>query len=325
MLSRNTEAVLLLTAPLILKKSDPDVRLLTPGEYNKLAMVVKDAGAQPADLLAADASTLVQACESALGLSLEPLLGRGFRLASAVEQWQSRSIWVYSRSDAEYPVKLKQRLKQLAPPLLYGCGRLPLPENPGLAVVGSRDASEERLNLAAGAGSLAARAGYTLVSGGARGVDKAAMQGALEAEGNVIGALADSLQRQSLAGDTREPLANGRLVLLSPFDPLAGFHVGNAMARNKVIYALADGALVVNADYKKGGTWEGAIEQLRKPDHIPIFVRRPGPDDRGLQALVEKGTRIWDDPSTPAELHALLAAPAPVPAPRVEQGAFALD
>ena len=67
---------------------------------------------------------------------------------------------------------------------------------------------------------------------------------------------------RAIARDNREPLMNSRLVLVSPYDPAAGFNVGRAMQRNKLIYALADVALVVAADFQKGGTWEGAIEQL---------------------------------------------------------------
>ena len=60
----------------------------------------------------------------------------------------------------------------------------------------------------------------------------------------------------------REALMDGRLVLACPYDPAARFQVGQAMQRNKLIYALSDAALVVNSDYGKGGTWTGATEQL---------------------------------------------------------------
>ena len=62
----------------------------------------------------------------------------------------------------------------------------------------------------------------------------------------------------------RNLLLDGQLVLISPYDPSAGFNVGNAMQRNKLIYALADTSLVVSSDLNKGGTWAGAVEQLDK-------------------------------------------------------------
>ena len=58
--------------------------------------------------------------------------------------------------------------------------------------------------------------------------------------------------------------------------PRAGFNVGHAMQRNKLIYALADAALVVSADFNKGGTWAGAIEQLEQLNYVPVYVRSTG-------------------------------------------------
>jgi predicted Rossmann fold nucleotide-binding protein DprA/Smf involved in DNA uptake len=77
-------------------------------------------------------------------------------------------------------------------------------------------------------------------------------------------------------------------VLISPYDPDAGFNTGNAMNRNKAIYALSDFALVVSASLAKGGTWEGAVENLRR-SWVPLFVRAANPQIPGNQRLVEMG------------------------------------
>ena len=113
-----------------------------------------------------------------------------------------------------------------------------------------------------GIGRLVAKARRTLVSGGARGIDQAAMRGALESGGKVAGVLADSLERTAMNREHRNLLMDGQLILVSPYDPSAGFSVVNAMQRNKLIYALADSAIVVTSDYNKGGTWKGAVERL---------------------------------------------------------------
>src|SRR5258708_24895620 len=113
-------------------------------------------------------------------------------------------------------------------------------------------------------GRLAARAGRMIVSGGAKGIDQAAMRGGLEGGGEVGGVLADSLETTAMNREHRNLLIDGRLVLVSPYDPNAGFNVGNAMQRNKLIYALADAALVVSSDLERGGTWTGAVEQLAR-------------------------------------------------------------
>src|SRR6185436_19207763 len=110
----------------------------------------------------------------------------------------------------------------------------------GLAVVGSRHVDGDLIQYAEEAGRLAAEAGCGVVSGGARGIDQAGMRGALERGGRATGVLADSLERGALSRDHRQLLPDGRLVLISPYDPAAGFNVGHAMQRNKIIYALAD-------------------------------------------------------------------------------------
>jgi predicted Rossmann fold nucleotide-binding protein DprA/Smf involved in DNA uptake len=98
----------------------------------------------------------------------------------------------------------------------------------------------------------------------------------------------------------------GRLAFVSAVDPAAGFNVGNAMQRNKLIYALADAALVVNSDYNKGGTWNGAIEQLEKYSFGPVFVRIGGNAGKGNEALVRKGALPWPEPKDGEALQAAI-------------------
>lgn len=104
-----------------------------------------------------------------------------------------------------------------------------------------------------------------IISGAARGIDSSAMGGALNNGGSVIGVMADSLGRSALAKSNREAFQDGRLVLMSAYDPSAGFNVGHAMQRNKAIYALADAGLVVTSDFNKGGTWVGLLQTLSLP------------------------------------------------------------
>lgn len=302
-LSPNTQAILLLTAPLIVGKGTPTKDLLTPGEYKRLARFLWDRQQQPADLLTAEGKSLLQECHSLIDSSrLKRLLERGFLLSQAVERWQTRAIWVISRADASYPKRLRTHLKDDAPPLLYGCGEMRMLNSGGLAVVGSRNVDDELIAYTEKVGSLAAGAGRALVSGGARGVDQAAMQGALETGGRVIGVLADSLEKAAMNRENRNHIMDGRLVLISPYDPSAGFNVGHAMQRNKLIYALADAALVVNADYEKGGTWAGAVEQLEKLHCVPVYVRSNGKTNKALDALQRKGAFAWPNPASSYEL-----------------------
>ena len=311
LISRNAQAILLLTAPLIVGRNTESPELLTPGEYKRLARHLREMQRQPADLVEGEAADLLRACGSVVDEGrLRRLLGRGFLLGQAIERWQTRAIWVISRADADYPRRLKTRLREDAPAVLYGCGDAGLLEAGGLAVVGSRHVDEALIEYTLQVGHLAARAGSALVSGGAKGIDQAAMRGALEAGGRVCGVLADSLEKTAMNREHRSLLIEGQLVLVSPYDPGAGFNIGNAMQRNKLIYALADAALVVSSDLGKGGTWTGATEQLNKLRLVPVYVRATGTESEGLRALQGKGAMPWPEPQDAGALEAILAAPA---------------
>jgi DNA processing protein len=296
-LSPNTQAILLLTAPLIAGRGTSSSELLSPGEYKRLARHLRAIQRQPADLLSPDAANLLRACQPVIDEArLLRLLGRGFLLSQVIERWQARAIWVVSRADAEYPRRLKAHLREDAPAVIYGCGDMSLLDSGGLAVVGSRNADDILIEYTTGVGRLAAKAGRSVVSGGAKGIDQAAMRGAMEAGGKVIGVLADSLEKATMNREQRNLLLGGELVLISPYDPSAGFNVGNAMQRNKIIYALADASLVVSSDLKKGGTWAGASEQLDKFRFVPVYVRSTSGSSPGIDALRTKGALPWPNP-----------------------------
>jgi DNA processing protein len=310
-LSPNTQAILLVTAPLIAGRENSSTDLLSPGEYKKLARRLREMQRHPADLLSPDAADLVHDCRVVVDEArLRRLLARGFLLGQVIERWQARAIWVLSRADTPYPRRLKMRLKEDAPAVLYGCGDTSLLETGGLAVVGSRDVDAMLIAYARNVGRLAADAGKSIISGGARGIDQAAMLGALEHGGKAIGVLADSLEKGAMNRENRNLLLEGRLVLISPCDPGAGFNVGNAMGRNKSIYALADASLVVNSDLDKGGTWAGATEQLDKLRVVPVYVRSTGETSTGIEALLKKGAIAWPDPQDVEAFNEVLDAAA---------------
>ena len=122
------------------------------------------------------------------------------------------------------------------------------------------------------------------------------MLAAVEAGGNVVGAMADSLARACTAANARDAIREGRLTLISPFDPEAGFHVGNAMSRNKLIYAVADYGVVVSSGFNEGGTWSGAIEQIEKLKLVPVFVRDVAGAPEGNKRLLKRGALAFPQP-----------------------------
>lgn len=307
-ITQNAQAILLLTAPLIVGRERDSAELLTLADYNRLARLLRESQLQPADLIAGSSSNALTIVETKFGgTRIESLLARGFLLSQALERWSARAIWVVSRADPHYPRRLKSRLREEAPPILYGCGEPTLLERGGLAVVGSRHVDEALMSYTEELGRLVSKSKRAVISGAAKGIDKAAMQGALRTGGRAVGVLAENLERAALARDNREPLMDQRLAFVSAYDPAAGFNVGHAMQRNKTIYALADFALVVTSDFEKGGTWAGAIEQLQRFRFVPVFVRNGGNVGRGNSALLQRGARPWPEPNTSGELDRALA------------------
>jgi predicted Rossmann fold nucleotide-binding protein DprA/Smf involved in DNA uptake len=96
----------------------------------------------------------------------------------------------------------------------------------------------------------------------------------------------------------RDFVLNGRLALLTPYSPTAGFSVGAAMGRNKVIYGLADFAIVVSSDYQTGGTWAGASEAL-KTNWCPVFVRDSANAPKGNRELQKLGASSLPEDELP--------------------------
>ena len=297
-LSPNTRAIMLLTGPLMGGRGAAPSELLKLAEYNALARHLRELKRQPADFLGPDADDLIEACRGVVEESrLRWLLGRGFVLEQIAERWASQDIWVLSRADADYPKRFKARLREDAPAVIYGCGDVNLLNTGGLAVVGSRHLDDALADDTISICRLAAQAGKTLVSGGAPGIDQVAVGASLRAGGRVSAVLADSLAKTVLNRQYKNPLLDGQMVLMSPYDPNATFNSSLSTQRNKHIYALADVGLVMSASFRKGQTWAGAVEQLDQLKFVPVYVRAAGEASAGLEALRAKGAALWPSPN----------------------------
>ncbi len=226
--SPNTEAILLLTAPLLIGKKAESVKPLTPREYRELATALIEIGRQPADLLQ-DSSLLGNIAQGSVVERVSKLLNRGLQLAQALDMWSQRGIKVLSRADREYPRRLKMRLKDCAPPLLYCCGNLDLFNRRGLAVVGSRKVDEhfELVDYADKVGAACAAENITVVSGGAKGADKISMLGSLKHGGTAIGILSCRMKSDVVSKAYKPALRDNRLLLCSIVDPSAGWNIGH--------------------------------------------------------------------------------------------------
>jgi predicted Rossmann fold nucleotide-binding protein DprA/Smf involved in DNA uptake len=288
-LTEDTKTITLLCAQF----GSQTVKPLNQTEYTKLTRWLLRDKYRPKDLLNGDLLTQISKDTQLDKDRLESLLGRGVQLGFSVEEWNRNGIWVISRSDAEYPKRYKEHLKEKSPPLLFGVGNKHLLQGGGLAVVGSRNVDKAGELFTQQVANQCAKENMPIVSGAARGVDQFSMTAALDSGGTSIGIVAENLLKKSLERSARHAISDGRLLLISPYHPNARFTVGTAMGRNQLIYAMADFALIVSADYNKGGTWTGAKEELRRNNAKPVFVRISDNIPEGNSKIIDLGALKW--------------------------------
>jgi len=309
-LTELTQVILLLTARFA-KSDESGPKTLSPTEWSRFSTWLDAHSLAPEELLLPAPERLLKDL-SGVSIEIERIVGllrRGPAMAFVVERWQRAGLWILTHRDRDYPPRLNQRLENKAPPVLFGCGPLRPLAGGGVAVVGSRNAQGEDLNFSRELGSLAASQGTSIISGAARGVDETSMHGALDADGTAIGMIGDSLLRKATSTKFREFIQANNLTLVSPFQPEANFSVGNAMARNKLIYCLSDAAVIVHSN-TKGGTWSGAIENL-KNNWVPLWVKVTDDETAGNTAIVDQGGNWLPSPLGEIELATLRQAPGP--------------
>ena len=159
-----------------------------------------------------------------------------------------------TRATDNYPLILRKRLALDCPGCLWAKGDLSLLETPMISLVGSRDLHPENRVFAEEVGRQAAKQGYTLVSGNARGADKTAQQACLANGGSVICVVADSLNMHS---------CKERVLYLSEDGYDVAFSAQRALSRNRIIHALGAITLVAQATLHTGGSWNGTVRNLQ--------------------------------------------------------------
>jgi len=293
-LTPDAQTILLLCSHLGLPP-EPEFPPLTLREWNPLARKLQAASLRPVDLLNRSQADLQTHLELTTehATRITRLLERSGALAIALERLENLGIRPLTRADPDYPEKYRQRLKDSAPAVLFYAGEKALLGQPGIAVVGSRRLDEAGKECAAFVGNACGLSGMILYSGGAKGVDTISMESALEARGTSVSVLADSLER-AVRGQ-KEALSRGDLCLVTPYSPNAGFSVGAAMGRNRLIYTLSDYAIVVASDAETGGTWAGATENL-KNNWVPVFVLEHEAMPEGNKLLLQKGALAFPHP-----------------------------
>ncbi len=188
-------------------------------------------------------------------------------------------------NSTDYSETLKQNLKAKdSPPLLYVKGNVKLLNEDSVAIVGSRKASEISLEFTRNIAKECAKNFQVVVSGFAKGVDKMALDATLDYNGHSIVVLPQGiLTFGSGIKKYYKKIINGDVLIVSTFHPKAPWSIGLAMNRNRYIYGLAKTIYVAESD-TKGGTWNGAIDGLRK--NRKIFIRRPEPDEKNANNML---------------------------------------
>jgi len=216
-----------------------------------------------------------------------------FDIAKEIELAEKHKVVVIHWDDERYPPALKSIYDP--PPVLYVRGTLERSDALSVSIVGSRRCSAYGSEQASRFGYLLASAGFTIVSGLARGIDTAAHRGALSAKGRTIAvegcglAKVFPLENEKLAAMIAEA---GAVVseLAMEYEPLAE----NFPARNRIIAALSLGTLVVEAPYNSGAllTARASLEYNREVMAVPGKI--DSPLNGGCHRLIKDGARLVD-------------------------------
>lgn len=213
-----------------------------------------------------------------------------------LNQLGAQSIQLITRADVRYPAALIRWLPAtLQPLLLFAQGGIDLVARPSAAVIGAPDASDSALNFTHTLGGLLAEEGLVVISGLGKGVGQAAFDAALATEaGGALAVLPMGLESfvnvPTLSEDLPVALQQGRALLLSPFHPQAKFSHSQAVARDKLIVALAQAVFVVTAG-EEGIAQDTAVEALRLGKAVYVWDVDPvtEPACGGNQGLIRAG------------------------------------
>lgn len=271
---------LLLTSHL----GDPERKVLSVARFAALTKAVyrMDKTAAERDLTAEDLRAVgLQHQEAEHILSL---LGQEGLLDSYLRRAEKLEVYPITRASEQYPVALRQRLGLNSPGVLWARGDAALLKKQAVAVVGSRTLQPANRQFAREAGQQAAKQGYVLVSGNARGADTAAQTGCLSAGGQIVSVVADKLENHDLAEN---------ILWLSEDSYDMDFSAQRALSRNRVIHALPRLTLVAQCRLDKGGTWSGTLNNLRGA-WSPVCCYRDGSD--AAAALQGLGADLIDFP-----------------------------
>jgi DNA processing protein len=218
---------------------------------------------------------------------------KGVDLAAELKRIAEFGCQVVIADDPEYPESLREIYDP--PIVLYVKGRLEARDKNAVAIVGSRQTTHYGLEVARKLGYQLAYVGVTVVSGGARGIDTAAHQGALSAKGRTVAVLGTGINI-IFPSENRELFeriaANGAVITQFPFNRKADRQT--FPIRNRIVAGMTLGTVVVEAHLNSGAliTSNFATEYGRQVFAVP--GRIDSPRSKGCHDLIKKGAKLCE-------------------------------
>lgn len=243
---------------------------------------------------------------SATEESLRRVPGVGPETAQAIAKWEENvdlqgelkriqefGCTVLTEADDAYPPSLREIYDP--PIVLYVLGSLQERDRHGVAVVGSRRSSHYGMETARRLSYQISGAGLTVVSGGARGIDTAAHQGALSAKGRTVAVLGTGINLvfpPENAELYRKIASQGAVMTQFPFNRPADRQ--SFPIRNRLVAGMTMGTLVVEAPLNSGAmiTANFAVEYGRQVFAVPGRIDSPG--SKGCHDLLKKGAKLCE-------------------------------
>ncbi|MDB6031967.1 MAG: hypothetical protein JWM16_2305 [Verrucomicrobiales bacterium] len=215
------------------------------------------------------------------------------QLAAELKRIQDYGCSVVTQEDEEYPPSLKEIYDP--PIVIYVKGSLSPKDKNGVAMVGSRQTTHYGIEVARKLAYQLAYVGVTVVSGGARGIDTAAHQGALAAKGRTLAVLGTGInivfppENVELYNRITE---NGAVMTQFPFNRPADKQ--SFPIRNRIVAGMTLGTVVVEANLSSGAliTANFATEYGRQVFAVP--GRIDSPRSKGCHELIKKGAKLCE-------------------------------
>ncbi len=291
-ISKNSMAIIILCSYLCV---GDDVKPFEPNEWTKFADKLLANNLQPYDILSfsSDDFSYIFDYNSEEIKRIQRLIDRSASLIFEIEKYRNMGIDIITRADAKYPKKLKNQLGKSCPPLFYFAGNIELVDKKMIGFVGSRSVEKDDELFTQKIVSTITSNGYSVVSGGAKGIDSFSSKSAIDSGYFCVEYISDSLVKKIRSKENINAIQKKQLLILSVTKPDAGFNAGIAMMRNRFIYAQSEGTVVVKADYKKGGTWNGALDNI-KHQFCPTFCWK-NDKYKGNMEIINNGAVAIDE------------------------------